>query len=195
MTQLAQKWAEAALTVGSVAADSKSAAGADASAGGESGSVARVLADWADNKLDTGSPRTDALIRHALHNPELYFYRLENTAYKFLFMLIPISLPFLWLMFVGRGDVAMYDHAVFSLYSLSFMSLLIVMCALLGLGGMSSFAVTLLLFVPPLHMFLQLRETYRLGLFSSLWRTAMLLGIAGTAFLLFVVFILVMSLR
>jgi hypothetical protein len=44
-------------------------------------------------------------------------------------------------------------------------------------------------------MFLQLRETYRLGLFSSLWRTAMLLGIAGTAFLLFVVFILVMSLR
>lgn len=34
MTQLAQKWAEAALTVGSVAADSKSAAGADASAGG-----------------------------------------------------------------------------------------------------------------------------------------------------------------
>ena len=195
MTQLAQKWAEAALTVGSVAADSKSAAGADASAGGESGSVARVLADWADNKLDTGSPRTDALIRYALHNPELYFYRLENTAYKFLFMLIPISLPFLWLMFVGRGDVAMYDHAVFSLYSLSFMSLLIVMCALLGLGGMSSFAVTLLLFVPPLHMFLQLRETYRLGLFSSLWRTAMLLGIAGTAFLLFVVFILVMSLR
>jgi hypothetical protein len=60
---------------------------------------------------------------------------------------------------------------------------------------MSAFAVTLLLFVPPLHMFLQLRETYRLGLFSSLWRTAMLLGIAGTAFLLFVVFILVMSLR
>ena len=48
---------------------------------------------------------------------------------------------------------------------------------------------------PVEHMFLQLRETYRLGLFSSLWRTAMLLGIAGTAFLLFVVFILVMSLR
>ena len=75
------------------------------------------------------------------------------------------------------------------------MSQLIVMCALLGLGGMSALAVTLLLFVPPLHMFLQLRETYRLGLFSSLWRTVMLLGIAGTAFLLFVVFILVVSLR
>jgi len=44
-------------------------------------------------------------------------------------------------------------------------------------------------------MFLQLRETYRLGLFGSLWRTVMLIGIAGTAFLLFLVFILMMSLR
>lgn len=195
MTERAQKWAEAALSVGNVSADSQSAAGADAGAGGESGSVARVLADWGDKKLDTGSPRTDALIRHALHNPELYLYRLENTAYKFLFMLIPISLPFLWLMFVGRRDVAVYDHAVFSLYSLSFMSLLIVVCALLALVGMSALAVTLLLLVPPLHMFLQLRETYRLGLFGSLWRTVMLIGIAGTAFLLFLVFILMMSLR
>jgi hypothetical protein len=91
--------------------------------------------------------------------------------------------------------VAVYDHAVFSLYSLSFMSLLIVVCALLALVGMSAPAVTLLLLVPPLHMFLQLRETYRLGLFASLWRTVMLIGIAGTAFLLFLVFILVMSLR
>ena len=193
VAESAQRLADAAMSVGNLNIESKSAAGADA--GAESGSVARVLADWGDRKIDTGSPRTDALIRHALHNPELYLYRLENSAYKFLFMLIPISLPFLWLMFLGRRDVAVYDHAVFSLYSLSFMSLLIVVCALLGLGGMGSLAVMLLLFVPPLHMFLQLRETYRLGLFSSLWRTVMLLGIAGTAFLLFLVFILVISLR
>ncbi len=195
VTERTQKIAEAALSVGTVSKESQSSASTDASAGGESGSMARVLAEWGDKKLDTGSPRTDALIRHALHNPELYLYRLENTAYKFLFVLIPISLPFLWLMFVGRRDVAVYDHAVFSLYSLSFMSLLIVLCALLAVVGMSSLAVTLLLLVPPLHMFLQLRETYRLGLFASLWRTVMLLAIAGTAFLLFVVLILVMSLR
>jgi hypothetical protein len=195
MSETAQRWADAAMSLGNATAESRSAAGAAASGGSEPGSLGRVLADWGDQKLDTGSPRTDALIRHALHNPELYIYRLENTAYKCLFMLIPISLPFLWLMFIGRRDVAVYDHAVFSLYSLSFMSLLIVVCALLELGGMSALAVTLLLLVPPLHMFLQLRETYRLGLFSSLWRTVMLLGIAGTAFLLFIVFILVMSLR
>jgi hypothetical protein len=195
MAQTAQRLADAAMSIGNVNAESKSAAGADTGSGAESGSLPRVLADWGDKKLDTGNPRTDALIRHALHNPELYLYRLENTAYKFLFMLIPISLPFLWLMFIGRRDVAVYDHAVFSLYSLSFMSLLIVACALLGLVGMSSLAVTLLLLVPPLHMFVQLRGTYRLGWFSSFWRTVMLLGIAGTAFLLFMAFILIMSLR
>lgn len=130
-----------------------------------------------------------------MHNPELYLYRLENTAYKCLILLIPISLPFLWLMFIGRRDVGVYGHAVFSLYSLPFMSLLIVVCALLGLAGMGALAVTLLLCVPPLHMFLQVRETYRLGLLSSLRRTVLLLGIAGSAFLLFVAFILVMSLR
>jgi len=45
----------------------------------------------------------------------------------------------------------MYDHAVFSLYSLSFMSLLIVMCALLGWRH-EAFAVTLLLFCRRAHV-------------------------------------------
>jgi hypothetical protein len=191
MAESAQRLADAAMSVSDVNAEAGAAAG-----GRDFSSGLHLLADRLDKKLDTGSPSTDALIRRALHNPELYLYRLENTAYKYLFALIPISLPFLWLMFVGRCDVAVYDHAVFSLYSLSFMSLLIVVCALLGVLGMSALPVALLLFfVPPLHMFLQLRETYRLGLFASLWRTVLLLAIAGTAFLLFVVFILVMSLR
>jgi hypothetical protein len=146
-------------------------------------------------KIATGHPRLDATIRRQLRNPELFLYRLENTAYKFLFMLIPISLPFLWLMFIGRRGVAVYDHAVFSLYSLSFMSLLISVCALLGRLSLGSLAATLLLCVPPIHMFLQLRGTYGLGALSALWRTAVLLGVAGTAFLLFLGFIVAISIR
>jgi hypothetical protein len=49
----------------------------------------------------------------ALSNPDLTLYKLKNTSYKFSFMLIPISLPFLWLLFAWRRGVAMYDHAVF----------------------------------------------------------------------------------
>jgi hypothetical protein len=188
IAETAQRWVDEAMTAGA----SNAAAGAVSA---DADLTAPGLAAWAEQRIDTGHPRVDALLRHALHDPELFLYRLENTAYKYLFMLIPISLPFLWLMFINRSDVAIFDHAVFSLYSLSFMSLLIVVCALLGLLGLGALGVALLFFVPPLHMFLQLRETYRLGLFSALWRTLMLLGIAGVAFLLFVLFILVLSLR
>jgi hypothetical protein len=191
VAETAQRWVDAAMAG---AASSAAPEATPAAPDGEAGSMTRALAVWA-GKIDTGHARIDALLRHALQNPELFFYRLENTAYKYLFLLIPISLPFLWLMFIGRRDVAVYDHAVFSLYSLSFMSLLIVACSLLGLLGLSTLAALLLIFTPPLHMFLQLRETYRLGLLASVWRTIMLLGVAGTAFLLFTLLILALSLR
>jgi len=189
VAETAQHWADLAMASGAATVSESGQA-----ARTEGGSALRLLAAWAEPRVDTGQPRIDALLHHALRNPDLYLYRLENTASKFLFLLIPISLPFLWLMFLGRG-IAVYDHAVFSLYSLSFMSLLIVGCALLALPGLGALAVLLFLFVPPVHMFLQLLENYRLGPISALWRTVMLLGVAGTAFLLFLLFILAMSLR
>jgi Protein of unknown function (DUF3667) len=165
-----------------------------ATAGAATGG-ADLLQRLAALKIDTGHPAIDTAIRRVQRNPELFFYRLENTASKFLFMLIPISLPFLWLMFVFRPGIAMYDHVVFSLYSLSFMSLLLTVGALLGRFGAPSLAAQLIIGVPPIHMFLQLRGAYRLGAFAALWRTLALLAIAGTAFTLFLVFVILVSIR
>jgi Protein of unknown function (DUF3667) len=145
--------------------------------------------------IQTGFASFDAKLHHHLGNPELFLYKLKNTAYKLSFMLIPISLPFLWLMFIGRRDVAVYDHGVFSLYSLSFMALLFVAVALLGAIGMSAPASLLVIFVPPIHMFVQLRQTYGLGKFAALWRTIALLCVAGTAFALFLLFIVMIDLN
>ena len=145
--------------------------------------------------IETGHAALDEAIRQQLKNPELAFYRLKNTAYKFSFMLIPISLPFLWLMFVRRRDIAIYDHAVFCLYSLSFMSLLFASVALLALTPLGASLALITMVVPPLHMFAQLRETYGLRTRSALWRTLALLGVAGTAFVLFLPFIAVVGLR
>jgi hypothetical protein len=130
---------------------------------------------------------------HALSNPDLTLYKLKNTSYKFSFMLIPISLPFLWLLFAWRRGVVMYDHAVFSLYSLSFMSLLFTVAALMSMAGLSSVAANTVIFIPPIHMFLQLRGTYGLGIFSALWRTVALMAVCGTVFLLFLFFVLMMT--
>jgi len=114
-------------------------------------------------------------IRHAVDNPELAKYKLKNAAYKYSFLLVPISMPFLWLMFFWRRGVTMYDHAVFSLYSLSFMSLLFTIVATLGYFEFGGLAAFLFAFIPPVHMFLQLRGAYGLSRYGALWRTCFLL--------------------
>jgi hypothetical protein len=158
------------------------------------------FANWQDKLIEKARPHihepgTQGKIYRAMYNPDLTLYKLKNTAYKFSFMLIPISLPFLWLLFIFKRGVVVYDHAIFALYSLSFMSLLFTLCALMAelhLGGAIAIAV---IFVPPLHMFLQLRDTYGLGIFSALWRTCALMCVCGTVFLLFLVFIVAMTLH
>jgi len=146
-----------------------------------------------EHPLRTGHPSFDAALRRAADNPELTTYKLKNTAYKFSFMLVPISLPFLWLMFFWRRGIAMYDHAVFVLYSLSFMSLLFVV--LMGLGALHASTVIpwLASVAPPLHMAAQLRETYRLGAWSTVWRTMMLMFVSAVVFVLFLLLIVYMT--
>ena len=139
--------------------------------------------------IDTGSARLDAALKRAQKNPELTLYKLKNTAYKYSFLLVPISLPFLWLMFFWRPGIVMYDHAVFALYSLSFMSVLFIALALLEplkAHGMQAFLIAV---VAPLHMFMQLKETHHLGLLSALWRTVALLVVCAVVFALFLLII------
>ena len=140
----------------------------------------------------TGIKFIDTAIDQATKNPELAIYKLKNTAYKFSFLLVPISLPFLWLMLFWRGGVTMYDHAVFSLYSLSFMALLFATMFLLKFAGFGS-VVALLLVAPPLHMFAQLRGTYSLTRLEALWRTALLQTVAATVFVVYLALILLLS--
>jgi len=144
--------------------------------------------------LDFGNVESQAsgALSKLTKNPELMAYKFKNTAYKFSFMLIPISLPFLWLMFFWRKGVTTYDHLVFSMYSLSFMSLLFIVVVLLSMSSFTQSFVPYLLLIPPLHIFLQLRETYGLSFGSALWRTIALLTSAGTASLLFLLMIVVL---
>jgi hypothetical protein len=140
-------------------------------------------------------PDLEKALRHAAENPDLALYKLKNTTYKFSFLLIPISLPFVWLMFFWRRGVTMYDHAVFVLYSLCFMSLLFAVLVPLSKFDLG-WLIGLLVFVaPPLHMFVQLRGTYGLGKWGALWRTCMLLLVANIVLCVFVVLVLMMSVR
>ncbi len=145
--------------------------------------------------VHTGWPLLDRRLNAQLANPDLLRYKLSSAASKLAFVLVPISLPFLWLMFLGRPEITLYDHAVFSLYSLSFMSMLFVAAALLGVIGLGAVVAPLVMFIPPLHMFMQLRETYQLKVWAALWRTAALLCVAGSAFVLFLMLIVVTAIH
>jgi hypothetical protein len=145
-------------------------------------------------EVNTGNPAWDKKIRHKLENPELAWYKIQNTAYKFSFLLVPISLPFLWLLFFWKRGVTLYDHIVFSLYSLSFMSLLFVLFASAArvpgnmLDAVMGTLGTALVIVVPVHMFFHLKGTYGLGWFSAFWRmvvlTCLLLWVTSAMFVI-----------
>ena len=149
------------------------------------------------NKLDieTGIGWIDRAIEHATRNPELTIYKLQSSAYKFSWALIPISLPFIWLLFAFRRDVGLYDHAIFATYSLSAMTLMVVALSIWSaLGIWQGLIPLVLLLFPPWHMYRQLQGTYAIGTGAAIWRTAFLIFFAYTSALLFVLMLLAMGL-
>jgi hypothetical protein len=135
--------------------------------------------------------------RKAKQNPALLIYKLQANAYKFSWALIPISVPFLWALFLHRRRYRRYrayDHVVFVTYSLSFMTLLIVFLSLLyaafGPSALVGLAIT---FIPPIHIYRQLRGAYALKWFSALWRTAVLVVFAGIALSVFLILLLALG--
>jgi hypothetical protein len=123
-------------------------------------------------------------IKNARDNPGLVSMRVQDAASKYSWLLIPLSVPFMWLLFPFRRRYNTYDHTVFVTYSLSFMMLLVVTGGLLIEAGMPGFA-SLLFFVPPFHMYRQLKQAYGLGRFSAIMRTMALLIFAFIAAALF----------
>lgn len=129
--------------------------------------------------LATGNRAIDDAIAHAAANPALTLYKIQTYAYKYAWLAIPLSAPFLWLLFPFSRRFALYDHLIFITYSMSFMLLLFI-----ALGVVSSWGIAepvwaaALVFIPPLHIFAQVRGAYRTGWWGSLWRTAATLAFA-----------------
>ncbi len=133
----------------------------------------------------------EAKYRHAKENPKLLLYKVKTSAYKFSWALIPISLPFIWLLFPLRRDVGLYDHAIFATYSLTFMSLLTILLAALGAVGVpAGWLWTAAVFIPPFHIYRQLKGAYRLSRLGALWRTFWMVNFALVTSTLFVLLLI-----
>jgi hypothetical protein len=123
-------------------------------------------------------------IRHASANPDLLLYKLKSGAYKWSWALIPLSVPFLWLLFPFSRRFRLYDHTVFVTYSLSFMTLLVVAVAFVSTAALAAAPIALFL-IPPVHMYRQLKGAYSLSTAGAVVRTLALLFAAVLALTLF----------
>jgi hypothetical protein len=132
------------------------------------------LPDWMDDTIG-----------EAAEDPKLAAYKVQDAASKFSWLLIPLSVPFLWLLFPFSRKYRLYDHTVFVTYSLSFMMMLVIAAGALVAVGSTALA-SFLFFVPPFHMYRQLKGAYQLGRFSAILRTIALTTFAFIAAGLFV---------
>ena len=138
----------------------------------------KLSTNWLDNTW-----------RKAKANPELLIYKLQSEAYKYSWLLIPISVPFVWLLFPFSRRFHLYDHTVFVTYSLSFM-----MLALLVASAGAKWDITPLVMIPvlyvPVHLYRQLRGAYGTCRLGAAVRTVALLWFAAIALTLWALAIL-----
>jgi hypothetical protein len=125
----------------------------------------------------------DAAWRKAKANPDLLIYELQSNAYKYSWLLIPISVPFVWLLFPFSRRFHLYDHTVFVTYSLSFMSLLLLVAATAVKLGLKPLMVVAVLYAP-FHLYRQVHETYGTSRIGAILRTGALLVFADIVLIL-----------
>jgi hypothetical protein len=147
--------------------------------------------DGDGGQLKTGWARLDEGIKKFNENPGLALYKLQTNGYKFSWLLIPLSVPFVWLLFFWTRRFRFYDHTVFVTYSLAFMSLFAIVLTIAGFAGLhpavtSSAAV----FIPPIHIFRQLKQAYQLHWASALLRTFILVNFCFVTATIFFVLLL-----
>ncbi len=146
--------------------------------------------------IETGVPFFDDGVKKANENPGLLLYKIQANAYKFAWALIPLSMPFLWLLHPFSRQFKMFDHFVFVTYSLSFMLLLAVALRLVNLlpSAISSpLTIGGLLYIP-FHMYRQLRGTYGSTRLGAIVQGSLLLVAANITLIMFFLLLLAMGL-
>lgn len=148
------------------------------------------------DKIDDTENRLKNAVKQAADNPALLAYKLKTTGYKFSWALIPLSVPFMWLLFFWRRDIHAYDHAIFITYSISFMMLFATIVTLLYDLGVSAWIWgTAIGIVPPLHLYKQLRGAYGVSRFGAWVRLFLLTLMITFVLTLFGVILVAVGMR
>jgi hypothetical protein len=159
--------------------------------------AAAIPADAREETVDvhTGWATLDHGVEKWRKNPSLMLYKLQSSSYKFSWLLIPLSLPFLWLLFAWRREYKLYDHTVFITYSIAFMSLFFIAVTVIAASGLGGGWLGLAAFVVPfVHITRQLKQAYALRWRWAVLRAVVLSGFIWVVLVLFALVLLALGL-
>jgi hypothetical protein len=146
------------------------------------------LGRWSRPAADWLKPRIGLAIVH----PDRLAEGMGEQVHNFAFLMLPLSALILALIFVFQRKFVLFDHAVFSMHSLSFQGLLIstlmVSDKLLPVFGW-------LILAAPVHLYYHMRGTYGTGVAGTLVRMAVLALASGVAFALLLAALLLVGLQ
>ncbi len=142
-----------------------------------------------DIKFSLYKPWDDALtqwtrthVGAALAHPDQFVAAMASWAHDFAFLALPAYASILAVIFVFRRGFVLFDHLIFSMHSLSFLGLLIILTMLISAAAGTTPGA--LLALAPLHQFFHMRGVYRTSIIGTLLRLAVLVTAATIAFTL-----------
>lgn len=154
----------------------------------------REAAKSEDFTVTSATPELNERIRRKFENPDLALYQVQDAASRFSFLLAPMSLPFIMLLFVWKRGLTLYDHMAYALYALAFAAFLFSAVVLIGKIPFVSWGAAWLLAALPVHMWFHLKGAYALGWWSATWRTFFMLNFAWIVASLFLVLVIILGL-
>ena len=144
--------------------------------------VAGAIVDGINGKAPGAEARSSSVLQQFRTDPDLFTYKLKANAYKFSWVLILISTPFVWLLFAGKRGYGLYDHAVFVTYSIAFMSMLFSLWMIASAIGFIDGIITLALMLYGLwHMYRQMKDAYLLSRAGAVVRLPFLYSFAAVS--------------
>lgn len=154
----------------------------------------REIAQSDDFTVIRGNDELNERVRRKFENPDFALYQIQDAASKYSFLLAPLSLPFIMLLFLWKRGVTLYDHMAYALYALAFAAILFSAAVLLGEVSFIGWASAWLLLALPVHMWFHLKGAYALGWWSATWRTAFMLVFSYFVALIFTILVVVLGL-
>lgn len=114
-------------------------------------------------------------------DPERFALILEIWAHRVAILALPVSALMLTLLFAFNRRYYVFDHVIFSMHSLSFQLLLLIVIMTLG---MLTPLAWWLLWLAPVHLFLHMKGAYQRSVIGTLARMAVLFTLTTVTFTL-----------